>query len=347
MATPGTARRARASTARPWSASPRLASPRPTSPWLAMKARYRWKGSPDARPEGVEPQPSDPQLLGTERSADLELVHNRREPTGPRYPLSLGPRILSTRFLTASGWCSTGVAGASAQSAAGPPHLTHAYSAAHESVRKLRDRRSRGFLPPTQSNTTRFRHDVAQVGVSIAAPWPPMGPSVRRQERRGCSRGCSPRCGTWRRRRWPPSPGSPLHSGVTSEDPAVGEGLLDGGGSGSAVELLGRCDRPGSEVRHSCAGEVERALQDARIGLDVAKGLANIPQRPRPDLAVVVHSAVEVLRVVQVGVDSPQAVRHVTGVRDRVPVGYARQRLTPRDAHALGDHVGGGHPPHI
>ena len=42
---------------------------------------------------------------------------------------------------------------------------------------------------------------------------------------------------------------------------------------------------------------------------DVAERLADVPQRARPDLAVVVHLAVQVVRVVQVRVDAPQAVR--------------------------------------
>ena len=72
----------------------------------------------------------------------------------------------------------------------------------------------------------------------------------------------------------------PGAAGRQLEDPAVGEGLADGLGGGGAIELLGGCDRPGRQVGHVRAGEVERALQDDRVGLDVAECLADVPQRP-------------------------------------------------------------------
>jgi hypothetical protein len=72
----------------------------------------------------------------------------------------------------------------------------------------------------------------------------------------------------------------PGAAGRLLEDPAVGEGLADGLGGGGAIELLGGCDRPGCQVGHVRAGEVERALQDDCVGLDVAERLADVPQRP-------------------------------------------------------------------
>src|SRR5689334_2836968 len=96
-------------------------------------------------------------------------------------------------------------------------------------------------------------------------------------------------------------------AGQMSENPAVGEGPKDGVRGGGTVKLLCGSDGPLRQVRHVGAGKVERPLQDDRVGLDVAECLADIPQRPRPDLAVVVYLAVEIGRVVQVGVNASQA----------------------------------------
>jgi len=71
----------------------------------------------------------------------------------------------------------------------------------------------------------------------------------------------------------------------------------------------------------------------------VAEALADVPERTRPDLPVVVHLAVQVLRIVEVRVEPPQAVRHGRGIRGRVPVGDARERFLLRNAEPLRDDV--------
>ena len=53
-----------------------------------------------------------------------------------------------------------------------------------------------------------------------------------------------------------------------------------------------------------------------------------------------VHLAVQVLRVVQVFVDAPQAVRDRARIRGRVPVGDAWERLALGNAEPLRDDIG-------
>ena len=94
-----------------------------------------------------------------------------------------------------------------------------------------------------------------------------------------------------------PEPGL-LHDRLISlvQDPAVDERLVHGGGFGVPVELLRRCDRPVRQVRHRRARVAVRPVQDDRVGLHVAvEGLADVPQRVRPDLPVVMNLAVQVL----------------------------------------------------
>src|SRR5207249_7867841 len=112
--------------------------------------------------------------------------------------------------------------------------------------------------------------------------------------------------------------GGGLSAGL--EDAAGGEGGLDGLRGLGAVELLRRRDGAPREIRHRGAGEVELALEDDRVGLNVPERAADVPQRPRPDPAVVVYLAVEVTGVVEVVVDAPEAVRNLDRVRGRVPV---------------------------
>ena len=88
--------------------------------------------------------------------------------------------------------------------------------------------------------------------------------------------------------------------------------------------------------RHRDVGrEAELRADDDRVGQLGAQRLVDVPQRARPDLAVGVDLADEVLRVVLVAVDAPQAVRHRRRVRRRVPVGDAR--LVGRRREVLGD----------
>src|SRR3954454_21018493 len=64
---------------------------------------------------------------------------------------------------------------------------------------------------------------------------------------------------------------APAPRGDRLENAAVGERLSDSACRCRAVELLCSGDRALRERRERRAVEVERALQDARVGLDVAK----------------------------------------------------------------------------
>jgi hypothetical protein len=77
--------------------------------------------------------------------------------------------------------------------------------------------------------------------------------------------------------------------------------------------------------------------QDDRVGGRATEGAVDVPERPGPDLAIVVDPARLVVDR-EVRVDPPQAVRHIGGVRDRVPVGDARHAVAARNrlAHRRG-----------
>ena len=112
-------------------------------------------------------------------------------------------------------------------------------------------------------------------------------------------------------------------------------------GRGVAVEAPRGRDRVLRERGHRPAVEAELPLEDDRVGDPRAQRATKVPQRARPDPPVRVHLAAEVLRVVEVEVDAPQAVRLGRRVRDRVPVGDAgrvggRGAAEPR-ANGLGD----------
>src|SRR5207247_749047 len=78
--------------------------------------------------------------------------------------------------------------------------------------------------------------------------------------------------------------------------------------------------RVGALVEARGRRQEEVRLEDHLVGLRGADRAADLPERRRPDLAVVVHLAVHVLRVVLRAVEAPQARRVRGAVRGGVPV---------------------------
>ncbi len=86
---------------------------------------------------------------------------------------------------------------------------------------------------------------------------------------------------------------------------------------------------------HRCVrGKVELSFENDGVCLNVAEIGANIPKGSQSDLPVVVNAPVEVLWIVKVEVDLPQAVGYVGGVGNRIPVGNTGR------VRGWGDHIG-------
>ena len=106
----------------------------------------------------------------------------------------------------------------------------------------------------------------------------------------------------------------------------------DGVGGAVAVQALGGGDGRGGRSRHRRVGGEANCASRISVSALTCPSAWRISHSARDQIRpLCVDLDPEILRVVQVGVDAAQAVRHGRGVRDGVPVGDARRVGRRRD----------------